>query len=368
MEFAFITGKVHSFFRQFFGRIGNLLVYCFELVFCGGLSAGEVVRIPGFVGQFVNSSIFPVDFHFSGIDVSCRAVNGDFISGFDNACCAVDGYLFGRIASQCHLVFETNFIVSGTIRINSWRNSNIIAGSYGSSCSRSRFIQLRFINCIFRICTISYIGNLIAAVVKAVFGQGYGVSGRSVIDRNAVIIHDCIAGCHAFKTFQGFGETDFQVIASVRYDADVIICRQFGCVCNATDDVHLFVQFLLDDCSRITAVLHAVIQGSHFFIGSVRFLVYDTGRGRTRCTVYPGLAVTGNGDICRYAVFSVDADFSVFAVFTCGHDCFDFKVFIHLHVDCRISGRVLRDKGFKVFSAVIVIGSRAFPFNGDLGA
>ena len=90
MEFSFVAGKVHAFICQFRGCVGNLIVHFFKLVFRSGLSAGDVVRIPGFVGQSVDGSVFPVDFHFSGIDVSCRAINGDFVSGFDDACCSVD--------------------------------------------------------------------------------------------------------------------------------------------------------------------------------------------------------------------------------------------------------------------------------------
>ena len=374
MEFSVVAGKVHAFFRQFFRCIGNLLVYGFELVFCGGLSAGDVVRIPGFVGQSVNSSVFPVDFHFSGIDVSCRAVNSDFVAGFDDAGCSVDGYLFGRIGSQCDFVAESDSIFFAACSIGSFGDGYIAVFGFDGrmlACQCLYVMQLAAIDSIGAVCadvTGCYVGDFVAAVVKAVLGEGYRVSGRAVADGYSVIVDECIAGGYAFEAFQGFGKADFQVVAAIGYDAKVVFCGQFVFLCNAADDVHLFVQFLLDDCSCIAAVLHAVIQGSYFFIGAVRFLVYDTGRGRTRCTVHPGFAVTGNGDICRLAVFSVDADFSIFAVFTCGHDCFDFQVFIHLHVDCRISGRVLRNKGFKVFSTVIVVGSRAFPFNGDLGA
>ena len=262
MEFSVITGKVHAFICQFRGCVGNLIVHFFKLVFCGRLPAGDVVRIPGFVGQFVNGSVFPVDFHFSGINVSCRAVNGDFVSGFDNACCTVDGYLFGRIASQCHFVAESDSIFRAACRISTFGDSYIAVFGFDGrmfSSFSSNGIQLVYINRVCAIDTGRHVGDFVAAVVKAVFGQGYGVSGRSVIDRNAVIIHDRIAGSHAFKTFQGFGETDFQVISTVRYHADIVICRQLAFVSNASDDVHLFVQFLLDDRSCIATVFHAII-------------------------------------------------------------------------------------------------------------
>ena len=121
------------------------------------------------------------------------------------------------------------------------------------------FFQLTDINRICAVHTIGHVGDFVAAVVKAVLGEGYGVSRRTVIDRNAVIIHNCIAGGYTFEAFQGFGKTDFQVVAAIGYDAKVVFCGQFVFVCNASDDVHLFVQFLLDDVSYIAAVLHAVI-------------------------------------------------------------------------------------------------------------
>ena len=187
-------------------------------------------------------------------------------------------------------------------------------------------------------------------------------------DGYTVIVDDRITGRHAFEAFQGFGETDFQVVVAVGYNAEIVIVRQLGCIRNAADNVDPFVQFLLNDTPRITAVLHAVIQGCHFFVRAVRFLVCDTGRRRTGRTVHAGLAVTSNGDICCYAVLTVDTDFAVFTVFTRSDDGFGFKVFIHLHVDGRITACILRDKRFKVFSAVVRIGARAFPFHGYLGA
>ena len=265
MEFPFIAGKIHAFFRQFFRRIGNLLVYCFELVFRSRLSAGDVVRIPGFIGQSVDGAIFPVDFHFSGINVPCRAVNGHFVSGFDDTCRAVDGYLFGRITAQCHLVAEPDGIFLAACRVGACRNGYIrILGFDGRmlACQCLYFMQLAAVDGIGAVCadiTCCHVGNFVAAVVKAVLGQGYGVSGCAMADGYTVIVDDRITGRHAFEAFQGFGETDFQVVVAVGYDAEIVIVRQLGCIRNAADDVHLFVQFLFDDVSCIAAVFHAVI-------------------------------------------------------------------------------------------------------------
>ena len=265
MEFSVVAGKVHAFFRQFFRCIGNLLVYGFELVFCGGLSAGDVVRIPGFVGQSVDGSVFPIDFHFSGIDVSCRAVNGDFVAGFDDACCSVDGYLFGRIGSQCDFVAESDSIFFAACSIGSFGDGYIAVFGFDGrmlACQCLYVMQLAAVDSIGAVCAdVSgcYVGDFVAAVVKAVLGEGYGVSGCTVADGYSVIVDECIAGGYAFEAFQGFGKTDFQVVIAIGYDAEVVFCGQFVFVCNASDDVHLFVQFLLDDVSCIAAVFHAVI-------------------------------------------------------------------------------------------------------------
>ena len=131
-------------------------------------------------------------------------------------------------------------------------NFRSISGSF-------HFFQLVYID---RVCTvdpISNIGDAVSPIVEAVLGQGYRISGCAIIDRNAVIVYNCIAGFHAFEAFEIFGHADFQVVIAIGYDAEVVFCCEFVCVCNPSDDVHLFVQFLLDDRSCIAAVLHAII-------------------------------------------------------------------------------------------------------------
>ena len=332
MEFSVIAGKVHAFICQFRGCVGNLLVYGFELVFCGGLPAGDVVRIPGFIGQSVDGSVFPVDFHFSGIDVSCRAVNGDFVSGFDDACCSVDGYLFGRIGSQCDFVAESNSIFRAAGRIGSFGDSYIAVFGFDGrmfSSFSGNGIQLVYINRVCAIDTGRHVGDFVAAVVKAVLGEGYRISGCAVIDCNAVIIHNCIAGCHAFEAFQGFGKADFQVVIAVGYDAKVVFCGQFVCVCNASDDVDLFVQFLLDDVSCIAAIFHAVVQCGHIMFRTVFFFKNETGNIGTvnsrlgiaalhRKPVSPIGTIQADGTVFTVdsdsrTVFALDSDGTVFS-------------------------------------------------------
>ena len=56
-----------------------------------------------------------------------------------------------------------------------------------------------------------------------------------------------------------------------------------------------------------------------------------------------------------YAIFTVFADFHGFSL----------KIFIHLHIDSRVTIIILVDESFNVFTAVISIVSFAFTLNSD---
>ena len=322
MEFSFVAGKVHAFICQFRGCVGNLIVHFFKLVFCGRLPAGDVVRIPGFIGQSVDGSVFPVDFHFSGIDVSCRAVNGDFVSGFDDACCSVNGYLFGRIGSQCDFVAESDSIFRAAGCIGTRRNGYIgILGFDGRMFSSlsGNGIQLVYIDRVCAVDAISNIGDGVSPIVKSVLGQGYRISGRAVIDCNASIVHNCIAGCHAFEAFQGFGKTDFQVVIAIGYDAEVVFCGQFVGVCNPSDDVDLFVQFLLNNVSCVTAIFHAIVQCGHIMFRAVFFFNNEAGNVGAVHTRFAVAAFDGKS---VRAIDTVQSDGTVFTINSDGRSVF----------------------------------------------
>ena len=165
-----------------------------QLIFCSSATACDVVRIPIFVFQTChitvfainrylacrnltiftvdsylvasfNGTVFTVNCYITGFNSTFVAVDGNFITSFDCACSTVHRDLFCSIRAQCHLVFETYFIVLGTIRISARCYSNIITCRYRCGCSCCSFIQLRFINCIVRICAVSYIRNLITAII-----------------------------------------------------------------------------------------------------------------------------------------------------------------------------------------------------------
>ena len=117
-----------------------------------------------------------------------------------------------------------------------------------------RFFQLVNINRIGTVDTVRHVSDDLVIGIEAVI-RHIGLSAYS----QPGIVDDRITGRYAFEAFQGFGETDFQVVVAVGYDAEIVIVRQLGCIRNAADDVHLFVQFLFDDVSCIAAVFHAVI-------------------------------------------------------------------------------------------------------------
>ena len=175
-------------------------------------------------------------------------------------------------------------------------------------------IQLVYINRVCAIDTGRHVGDFVAAVVKAVLGEGYRISGRAVIDCNAVIVHNRIAGCHAFEAFQGFGKADFQVVTTIRYDTEVVFCGEFVGVCNPSDDVDLFVQFLLNNVSCVTAVFHAVIQCGHIMFRAVFFFnneAGDVGAVHTRFAVaaFDGKSVRAIGTVqSDGTVFTINSD------------------------------------------------------------
>ena len=162
------------------------------------------------------------------------------------------------------------------------------------------------VDCIRVVSTGSYIGNLLTACIDTVLNNL-----RTAIDSQSITVHNSITGSYAVQTFQVLSKADFQVVAAVRYDADVIICRQFAFIRNAADDVHLFIQFLLDNRSRIAAVLHAVVHGSNFMCATVLIFNDET---RDIGSVKARFSVTALDGESVSAVFAIQTDRAVFTV------------------------------------------------------
>ena len=141
---------------------------------------------------------------------------------------------------------------------------------------------------------------------------------RSCIDcSNISSISSNSLRCHRIQPFQVFGQAHFQIITSVGCDSDIVIGGQLGCIGNTTDDIDLFIQLLIDNGSRIAAVLHAVIHGS-YGLGMAIVVFIDNAVNAvftviTVCSIHT-VSTFDYMDICGSTVFAVDADMAVSTV------------------------------------------------------
>ena len=148
------------------------------------------------------------------------------------------------------------------------------------------------------------------------------VSGTVSHGRTGSVGHCRVSGrilCrHTGQAFQLFCHANFQIVAAVRYDTKVVFCGQLAFIRNTADYIHLFIQFLLDDSSCITAVLHAVAHGCHFMGDTV--LVFINDAGHAICPVISIRAVDTVRSGSRFhgetvlSVFAIQTDRTVFAV------------------------------------------------------
>ena len=162
------------------------------------------------------------------------------------------------------------------------------------------------VNCIRVISTGCYISNLLTACIDAVLNNL-----RTAIDSQAISVHNSITGSYAVQTFQVLSKTSFQVVCAIRYNADIVISSQFVYIRNATDYIHLFVKFLLDNSTCITAIFHAVIQCCNIMFVAILFFDNETS---DVCTVNARFTVaTFNGDAVS-TIFTIQADRAVFTV------------------------------------------------------
>ena len=105
----------------------------------------------------------------------------------------------------------------------------------------------------------------------------------------------------------------------------------------------MFIKFNIGCSTHVAFEFKAVVQSCHFFVRAIRFLVRNTSCSRARSTIYTRLTVTSNGNVSCYTVFTVDADFTVFAVCTGCSNCLYIKVFTKFHINCAVAVSVLRD-------------------------
>ena len=213
-----------------------------------------------------------------------------------------------------------------------------------------------------------------------------------ILDGQAAVVDGGISRRDTRQVRQLLCHLDFQFAIVGTLDSDVLI-RQVAL--GSADDVELFVQFLRDDFGIIALELQAVIEGSHFMRGLVVVFVDDTRHAVLAVmtirpvnsdstvsaldgeAVGPILAIQADAAVPAVddhgrAVFAVDADRTVnailarrtrFAFFT-DRDAVALDVLVHLDGQAAIG---IPDD-LEVFSGIIRIRFRAFPFNGQLPA
>ena len=220
-----------------------------QLIFCSSTTACDIVRIPIFVFQTCHMTVLAINRYFSGSNLTIFTINsylvsglnctvctvnryiasldctliaidfnfiacfnsafvaidGNLVTGFDSACCTIHRNLFRRIRPHCYLVFETHFVICRTVRISGLIYLDIITCRYCCSSSCCRFIQLRFINRILRISTISYIRNLLVGRIDTVLRHGWTVGNlHAVLCNSRQRIAVLILNGHTFTINNGF--------------------------------------------------------------------------------------------------------------------------------------------------------------------
>ena len=310
-----------------------------QLIFCSSTTACDIVRIPIFVFQTchmtvlainryfsgsnltiftvdsylvagLNRTVCTVDCNIAGLDCTLIAIDFNFIAcfnnafvtvdcnlitGFDSACCAIHRNLFRRISPHCYLVFEAHFVICRTIRISGLIYLDIITCRYCCSSCCCRFIQLGFINRILRICTVSYVCNLIASCINTIFRHRWTISNLHAVfcnssQRIAVLILNghtftinngftvytisAIVESYGIQTFKIFCQTNIEHI--IFTDNTDIVFGQLIFTCNTTLNVQLFIKFFLDGSTGITTVFHTIVFGCHLMSLTVFILVLNT--------------------------------------------------------------------------------------------
>ena len=263
--------------------------------------------------------------------------------------------------------------------------------------------------------TVSYVSNLLACCIDAVLRHRWTIGNlHAVFCNSCQRITCCIFNSHTFAVYNGFtictissivesnGVQVFKVFCQTNIEDIIftdnanIVFSQIIFVCYATLNVQLFIKFFLNHITGVTTVCHTVILGCHLMCLTIFISVFNTSDFVTvevRITFF-------NRNVSATAVFTVETNvtytvftrnrYSFFAVLTshsylavctvrCIRTCnghailtifanlhgFSLKVFIHLHVDSRVTFIVLVDESFNIFTAVVSIISFTFTLNSD---
>ena len=144
--------------------------YNLQLVFRRRLSAGDMVRIPGLIGQSVHCAGRTVDSHLSGLDRTFGTFNAD---------------LLGRIGSQRNIIIQVDMVRFGSVGIRFRSHRRIFAVRYFRGGTGCRFFQLADIDGIGICLACRYIGDLLAACINSRLGNA-----GAVLDLQPVLV-DC---------------------------------------------------------------------------------------------------------------------------------------------------------------------------------
>ena len=261
--------------------------------------------------------------------------------------------------------------------------------------------------------TVLNISNLLACCIDAVLRHRWTIGNlHAVFCNSCQRITSCIIDSHACAVYNSFtictissivesnGVQVFKVFCQTNIEDIIfadnanIVFSQIIFVCYATLNVQLFIKFFLNHITGVTTVCHTIILGCHLMCLTIFISVFNTSDFVTvevRITFFnrniSATAVfTVKSDVTyavftrnRYSFFSVLTSHSYLAVCTVVRTCnghavltvfanlhgFSLKVFIHLHVDSRVTFIVLVDESFNIFTAVVSIISFTFTLNSD---
>ena len=309
------VGEVQSFFqgnglsRTVIGFIGNSSILCDFAIVYGYII---VVWTIGVIGRcHFDRTVCRRNSRIGCIHSILHVVIGvsiDSQPGFNRTCLSIYARSSADSAGNGAEVsiYRINRLL---ISADRWSHGHILSGiHYCLSCFYIliSLVQLAAIHCIGGhtvYITSSHVGDFgathvddIGYVPQCNLRPGGSSAGRRLIGNTA-------------DSPQIFGKTDFQVVRTVRHDAQIVLCREFCRIRNAADDIDLLIQHLFDfftcigfiGCRiqsgrlRITAINHAVCQEGHF-LRTLCWSLYDiqTSFGWTiqaRCSRYMALEI-----------------------------------------------------------------------------
>ena len=144
-----------------------------------------------------------------------------------------------------------------------------------NSCNAT--LQLRYINCIGIVSTISNISDCLITSINTSLSYGWATS-----DSQTVTIYFGTANCQGtiLSKIDILSQLNFQ-LAIVSINTNVVISQS---ACCTTDDIHNIVEVFLDNVrvsilvslTIIASKLHAVVVSCHFVILTVFIFVNDT--------------------------------------------------------------------------------------------